>query len=148
MVTLVTTVFGGCVAGLSFARTQAVLDGRGLGVPLSHPGAARVIVASALLAPVCALTGMALGAVIRHTPATMIASFVVLQILPVVLSEGRYWSAVAGHALPYRAWLRLTTADHRAPVAFPWTTGGAWTVLAVWTLVPALPGGCVRGRDQ
>ncbi|MFD4835413.1 hypothetical protein ACFWPV_37100 [Streptomyces uncialis] len=59
VVTLVTTVFGGCVAGLSFALTQAVHDGRGLGVPLSHPGAARVIVASALLAPVCALTGMA-----------------------------------------------------------------------------------------
>lgn len=149
VVTVVTSLFGVCVAGLSFAATQTILDGRGLGVPLSHPGAARVILASALLAPVCALTGMALGAVIRHTSATMIASFVVLQVLPLVLSDGRYWSAVAGHALPYRAWLRLTTSDHRAPVDFPWTTGGAWTVLAVWTLVPALVTVvCVRRRDQ
>ncbi|WP_306326473.1 ABC transporter permease subunit [Streptomyces venezuelae] len=129
-------LFGALVAGGSFFLTQAILDGKGLGVPLGHPGAGRVILASALLAPVCALAGMALGTVVRHTAATMITTVGVLLVLPIVLTDGRHWSATAGHALPYRAWLRLV--DVRSlPADFPWTTGGAWTVYVVWTLAAA-----------
>ncbi|MFF2023154.1 hypothetical protein ACFVW2_15320 [Streptomyces sp. NPDC058171] len=73
---------------------------------------------------------------------------VVTALLPLFLTDGRHWSAVAGHALPCRAWLRLVDVDH-APVAFPWTTGGAWTVYAVWACaagVTAVIG--VHARDQ
>lgn len=55
VVTVVTTVFGAFVAGVSSAVTQAILDGRDAGVSISAPGAFRVVLASALLAPVCAL---------------------------------------------------------------------------------------------
>ncbi|MFI9115214.1 ABC transporter permease [Streptomyces venezuelae] len=130
------TLFGALVAGGSFFLTQAILAGKDLGVPLGHPGAGRVVLASALLAPVCALAGMALGAVVRHTAATMITTVGVLLVLPVVLTDGRHWSATAGHALPYRAWLKLV--DFRSlPTDFPWTTGGAWTVYVVWILAAA-----------
>ncbi|MFE9661106.1 ABC transporter permease subunit [Streptomyces sp. NPDC005955] len=148
VVTVVTTVFGTVVAGLSFAVTQALFDRRDVGVSLGDPGALRVVVASALLAPVCALAGLALGAVIRHTASTMMTTVVVTALLPLFLTDGRHWSAVAGHTLPYRAWLRLVDVDH-APVAFPWTTGGAWTVYAVWACaagVIAVIG--VHARDQ
>ncbi|WP_411101130.1 hypothetical protein [Streptomyces sp. x-45] len=81
--------------------------GRGAGISISYPGALRVVVASALLAPVCAVAGMAIGSVIRHTSATMIVSVAVILVLPIVFTDGRHWSAVAGHATLYQAWLRL-----------------------------------------
>ncbi|GAA2735181.1 ABC transporter permease [Actinocorallia aurantiaca] len=148
VVAAVTTVFGAFVTIASFGLTQAILDARGAGVPISHPGALRVVLASALLAPVCSLAGLALGTVIRKTAATMVASVVVLFVAPVALTDDRHWSAVAGHATPYQAWLRLAGAGD-VPTAFPWTTGGAWTVYAVWALTAAvLTIAAVRRRDQ
>lgn len=136
VVTVATTTFGAFVTTASFCLTQAILNGRGLGVSITYPGALQVVLASALLAPVCALTGMALGAVIRQTAATMTASVGVLVVVPLMLTDGRYWSAVAAHATPYRAWFRLV-ATHPQPTEFPWTTTGAWTVYAVWALAAA-----------
>jgi ABC-2 type transport system permease protein len=144
----VTTVFGIIVAVTSFALTQAILGRRHAGVSLGDPGALRVVLASTLLAPVCALTGLALGALLRQTAATMTATVVVLVALPAVLSDGRHWSALLSHALPYQAWLRLTT-PHPSPTPFPWTTGGAWTVYAAWALASAvLAVTSVHRRDQ
>ncbi|MFD6337087.1 ABC transporter permease [Streptomyces sp. NPDC060131] len=144
----ITTVFGVFVAGASFALTQAILGARDVGVPIGHPGALTVVVASALLAPVCALAGLALGAVIRHTAATMTATVAVLVLLPLVFTDGRRWSAVISHALPTEAWIRLTEADH-SRTAFPWTASGAWTVYAVWALAAAvLAVLSVHRRDQ
>ncbi|WP_369191555.1 ABC transporter permease [Streptomyces sp. R08] len=148
VVTVVTTVFGVVVAGVSFAVTQAILDRREAGVSIGDPGALRVVLASALLAPVCALAGLALGAVIRHTASTMIISVVVILVLPLFLTDGRHWSAVAGHTLPYRAWLRLVDVNY-SPIAFPWSTGGAWTVFAVWAgAACAIAVTSVHRRDQ
>jgi hypothetical protein len=148
VVTVVTTVFGMAVAGVSFAVTQAILDHRGAGVSIGEQGAFRVVLASALLAPVCALTGLALGAVIRHTASTMITSVVVLLVLPLFLTDGRHWSAVAGHALPYRAWLRLVDVNY-SPSAFPWSIGGAWTAYTVWACAAcAIAVTSVHRRDQ
>ncbi|ONK11674.1 ABC transporter permease [Streptomyces sp. MP131-18] len=148
VVTVAATVFGALVAGVSFALTQTILDRRGAGVSLGDPGAVRVVLASALLAPVCALAGLALGAVVRHTAATMTTSVVVVLVLPLAFTDGRYWSAVAGHALPYRAWLRLVD-DGRSPTPFPWTAGGAWTIYAVWACAAcALAVAGPRHRDQ
>ncbi|QKW10005.1 ABC transporter permease [Streptomyces sp. NA04227] len=148
VVAVVTTLFGVVVSGVSFAVTQAILERRDAGVFLGEPGALRVVLASALLAPVCALAGLALGAVVRHTAATLIITVVVVLVLPLFLTDGRRWSAVAGHTLPYKAWLRLVDI-HYAPPAYPWSTGGAWTVYAVWAcaaVVLAVVG--VHRRDQ
>ncbi|MFZ3561309.1 ABC transporter permease subunit [Streptomyces sp. BH055] len=148
VVTALTTVFGAIVAGASFGLTQAILGGRDAGVSLGHPGALRVVVASALLAPVCAVTGMAVGSLIRHTSATMIAVVAVVLVLPLVFTDGRHWSAVAGHATLYQTWLRLVeVAPHHTD--FPWTTGGAWIVYAAWALAAAgLAIAGARRRDQ
>ncbi|QEU90737.1 ABC transporter permease subunit [Streptomyces kanamyceticus] len=131
VVAAVTAALGVLVAGASFWLTQAILSGRDAGVPISHPGAWRVVVASALLAPVAALAGLALGALLRHAGSAVVAAFVLLVVLPGVLSDERHWSAVAGHTLPYRAWLRLVETG-APPSPYPWTTGGAWLVLALW----------------
>ncbi|WP_326615103.1 hypothetical protein OIE62_05570 [Streptomyces scopuliridis] len=87
-----------------------------MGVPIGDPGALPVVLASALLAPVCALAGLALGAVIRHTAATMTATVAVLVLLPLVLTDGRHWSAVLDHAMPYQAWIRLSARPLADPL--------------------------------
>ncbi|MGW3420343.1 ABC transporter permease [Streptomyces phaeochromogenes] len=148
VVTAVTTVFGAVVAAASFGLTQAVLSGRHIGVPIDHPGALRVIVASALLAPVSALLGMALGTLIRHSAATMTANVVILLLLPLVFSADRHWAALVDHALPTGAWIRLVDVDQQA-VAYPWTLTGAWTVYALWALAAAAVAvTSVQRRDQ
>jgi len=143
LVTAVMTVYGALVAGASFAATQAILDTRDIGVPLSHPGALRVVAASALLAPVCALAGMALGAVIRHSATTMVAATAVLLLIPSFITDRYQWTAAVRHAQPVNAWNRL------ADIAFghdpftlipphPATVTGAWITFAAWAAVAAI----------
>ncbi|MFC8507554.1 ABC transporter permease [Streptomyces sp. NPDC057411] len=148
VVTAVMTGFGLTVAGASFWASQAVLSLRGVGLPVGHPGAVRVVTASALLAPVCALVGMALGTLLRRGAATILGSVVLLLVVPAVISEKRHWSAVLAHLQPRSAWQRLLQiGDWPAP--FPWTVGGAWLVYGVWALAAAAVTVCaVRYRDQ
>lgn len=139
--------FGAVVAGGSFWATQAVLSLRDTGVSLGHPGAVRLVLASALLAPVCALAGMALGALVRRGAAAVVGAVVLLLLLPAVLSEERHLTAVLGHAMPLQAWRRLAGEGAMGP--FPWTTGGAWMVYGAWAVVSVLVTGVVvRRRDQ
>ncbi|MEV0124521.1 ABC transporter permease [Streptomyces sp. NPDC050703] len=147
VVAAATAATGAVAAGLSFWLTQTILDGRGLGVPIGHPGAWRLVAASALLAPVSALTGMALGALLRHVGAALVAVFALLLLLPGMLGDDRHWTAVAGHATPYQAWLRLAEAGE-ATARYPWTAAGAWLTLALWSLAAAaVTVGTVDRRD-
>ncbi|TXS57400.1 ABC transporter permease [Streptomyces sp. t39] len=150
VVAAVTTGFGALVAAVSFAATQTILGTRGAGVPLDHPGALRVVVASALLAPVAALAGVAVGAVVRHGAGSVVGCVVVLLLLPLLLTDDRHWSAVLGHALPYQAWLRLTDVPYGPEgLAHPWSVAGAWTVYALWAAVAtAVAITSVQRRDQ
>ncbi|MEU8954679.1 ABC transporter permease [Streptomyces sp. NPDC048518] len=132
----VMTVFGAVVAGGSFWLTQAILAGRGIGVSIGHPGAWSLVVASALLAPVSALVGMALGALLRQSGTTLVALFVLMLLLPVALSDDRHLTAVVGHAMPYKAWLFFAEPG-RPDVLFPSTSTGAWLVLAIWPVAAA-----------
>ncbi|MET7648145.1 ABC transporter permease [Streptomyces sp. NPDC005426] len=149
VLTVVTTVFGAFVALASFASTQAILSGRDASISLAYPGAVRLVVASALLAPVAALAGLAIGAVIRHTGGSVIGCVVVLLLLPMVLSDRRHLTAVLQHTLPFSAWERLSASDLHAAVLFPWTVSGAWTVYALWALLASTVAVfAVHRRDQ
>ncbi|TXS37871.1 ABC transporter permease subunit [Streptomyces sp. OR43] len=149
VLTAVTTVFGALVALASFASTQAILSGRDASVTLGHPGAVRVVVASALLAPVAAIAGLAIGAVIRHTGGAVIGCVVVLLLLPTVLSDRRHLTAMLRHTLPLSAWERLSASDLHAPALYPWTVSGAWTVYAAWALLAGTVAvTVVHRRDQ
>ncbi|WP_199551181.1 ABC transporter permease subunit [Streptomyces sp. N35] len=144
----VSTVFGLLLATASFFGTQAILGAREAGIDIGHPGALQVLLGSALSAPVCALAGFALGALIRQTASTMIATLTVLLILPMFLTDGRYLSALLGHATPYQAWMRLADPGYTAG-EFPWTTAGAWSVYAGWAVAAVVVAMvAVRRRDQ
>jgi hypothetical protein len=139
VITVVLTVFGAAVAAVSFGITQAILSGRHAGVSLSYPGALRVVVASALFAPLSALVGAAVGAIVRQSAAAVSASFVILLVLPLLIRDGSHLSAVIAHALPYDAWNRLVAVPYPpAGTAYPWTVTGAWIVFAVWAVVAAV----------
>ncbi|MFJ5829279.1 ABC transporter permease [Streptomyces sp. NPDC093089] len=149
VVTVVQTVFGAVVAGASFWSTQAVLSTRDIGLPITHPGAPRIVAASALLAPVCAVAGMALGALLRKSALSIVGSVVLLLLLPAVLSDRRHLTAVLAHATPLHAWQRLADAGPAVEELFPWSAGGAWLVYALWALGgAAVTVLAVRNRDQ
>ncbi|MFG2171766.1 ABC transporter permease [Streptomyces niveus] len=135
VVTAVTTALGAVAAVTSFAVTQAILSGHHVGLPFDYPGAARVMVASALLAPVCALVGLGLAALIRHTATTIVSLTLLLLVLPSLLNEGRYATASLLHALPQGAWAELVTVgESPVPVAHPTTIAGSWLVYGLWAL--------------
>ncbi|MFF3686086.1 hypothetical protein [Streptomyces sp. NPDC002187] len=60
--------------------TQAVI-----GLSLGHPGAFRAVAA------VCALIGMGLGALIRHTATTLVTYTGILLLLPFLLNDRHRW---------------------------------------------------------
>jgi hypothetical protein len=143
VVTAVMTVYGAVVAGASFAASQAILDGRGAGVSIDHPGAWRVVAASALLAPVSALTGFGIGALIRHSATTMVLTTFVQLLLPAFVTDHYHWTACVRNALPYNAWVRLVdvgygTHPFTLAAKYPTTVAGAWVVFGVWAAVSAV----------
>ncbi|RFC78118.1 ABC transporter permease [Streptomyces sp. AcE210] len=145
----VTAVFGTVVALVSFHLTQAILGLRDVGVPIGHPGALRTVLASALLAPVCALVGMGIGTLLRHAGTSMAGGVLVLLIAPFFFSEDHHWSAVLHHALPMSAWRRLVEIPFTAEIPYPWTATGAWIVYVAWALgAVALSVTVVHRRDQ
>ncbi|MFF2845637.1 ABC transporter permease [Streptomyces sp. NPDC058001] len=150
VVTVVMTAYGVVVAGGSFWLTQAILAGRDVGISITYPGVVWGVLASALLAPVSALVGFGLGALIRHSATTIVANVVVLLLVPNFLSDDRYWSATLNHALPFRAWQRLLQLDAPLPtpqLPYPATgVAGSWLVFGMWGLVAGVVAVVVVGR--
>jgi len=108
------TALGTIIATASFAVSQSILDGWHAGFPIAHPDALRALTASALLAPVCALIGLGLGILIRHSAATMVTSTFTLLMLPPIFSSGTHWSADVRNAMVQSAWGRLCASVTRA----------------------------------
>ncbi|MFF1379274.1 ABC transporter permease [Streptomyces sp. NPDC058308] len=144
------TAVGALISLGSFLTAQAVLSTEQAGVPLTHPGVLRALVASALLTPLCALIGLALGFLLRHGAATMIASTFVLLILPTLFSTSTRWSATVNHSTLLAAWKRLVQNWGPTPddLAFMPTVPGSWLVYALWPLIGLTPAVVlVRRRD-
>ncbi|MER8186480.1 ABC transporter permease [Kitasatospora sp. NPDC094015] len=143
------TVLGAVVATGSFFASQAVLDGQHAGVGFTHPGVARALVAATLVAPVAALTGLGLGALIRHGGATVAAVAFTLLMLPTMLSSGTRWSADLRNAMVTTAWGRLAQNwDTSGTLGYPPTVAGSWAVYLLWPLVSvAVAVLLVRRRD-
>jgi len=65
----VTLITGEVVAFSSFFADQAILAGHHLSVGISDPGVPGAVLATGVLLCVCALIGVAIGAIVRHTRA-------------------------------------------------------------------------------
>jgi hypothetical protein len=144
------TAVGTAASTGSFLVSQAILDGHHAGVPITHPGVFRALVASALLAPVCALVGLGLGVLLRHAAGTMVTSVFTLLMLPTMFSESNRWSADIKHALVSAAWNRLVQNWGPEPgsLGYTATVPGSWIVYTLWPLITiALAVLVVRRRD-
>jgi hypothetical protein len=126
--------YGLVIAAISFGATQTILSERNAGVSIAHPAALRVIVASAVFAPVCALVGLGIGALVRHSATSMVATVVVLMLLPFFFTDKYRWSADVLNGLPHSAWYRLS-AEQFAHMPRGLSMPGAWFVLAAWAVV-------------
>ncbi|MGN9792914.1 ABC transporter permease [Streptomyces sp. OZ13] len=140
VMTAVMLVLGVVVAGASFGVTQAILrDHHGLS--LGDPGALRAVAAAALLAPLCALVGMALGALVRHAAGTVVAVVGVLLLLPALFQGETYrWVKEIGNAMPLSAWQALVRNPERdySMSKYPVSVTEAWIVFGAWSLLAAI----------
>ncbi|HEY3505769.1 MAG TPA: hypothetical protein VGN37_23645 [Actinocatenispora sp.] len=140
--------FGVVVAGGSFVASQGILAGRGINVTLADPGVLRGVVASALLAPVCGLAGLAIGAVIRYTAGSIVTTVALLLLFPALLEDRRYLTAVILHAQPYGSWGALHGLDTQHLSPYPATTVGSWLGYGIWALASVVVAALVvRRRD-
>ncbi|MCU7725315.1 ABC transporter permease [Actinoplanes sp. KI2] len=134
----VMTGYGAIVSSISFVAVQAILAGRSASAPVSDPHAMRVIVASTLLVPVCALTGLAVGSVVRHSASSIVGTVVVLLLLPLLFVSKQAWSAAIKRSLPHSAWYHLSAEQLAGPMnGIPTTNVGAWAVFAAWAVAAA-----------
>ena len=78
----VAALAAGELLGLAcFLITQAILSGKHQGVSLSHPGAARAVLAAGFVLAASALVGVGAGAIIRHTAGAIAAALTVVYLL-------------------------------------------------------------------
>ncbi|MFF3334798.1 ABC transporter permease [Streptomyces sp. NPDC002888] len=130
------TALGVVAALLSYGAAQAVLSGEDVGVGLGHPGIVRLLIASAALAPVAALVGMGLAALIRHSVLTIVVTIALLFVIPSVINGQSHFGASLLHMTILQAWRRIGY-DQAVGEMWPWTVGGAYIVLVVWSLIAA-----------
>ncbi|MFV2101480.1 hypothetical protein [Micromonospora sp. LOL_024] len=135
VLTGVMTLLGLLGAAAAFTVSQVILADVDAGMSVGDPGALRGIAASALLVPLCALVGMALAALIRHTAPAIVTAATVLLLLPTAVNDDERWSALLRQAMPVPAWQRLVEPGAPPPWltdVHPATVSGAWTTYALW----------------
>ena len=125
----VTLAAGELVAFVSFFLVQAVLAGHHQGVSLSRPGVPGAVLAAGLLLCVCALLGLALGAIIRHTAGGIAATIAVIVLPGIVALLPPPWSGRLGRFTLVEA-ARQVTALH--PAANLFSPGLSLLVVLAW----------------
>lgn len=133
------TVPGAVIAAGSYAINEAVLSGYHVSIPVSGADMARLLLSTTLVIPLCALAGMALGAVIRNTPATIVAVCVLFVFTPLAFkSASTRWVVDAANAMPFSFFARLAVAGSAHLVGGAESVTAAWTALAVWLAASAI----------
>jgi ABC-type transport system involved in multi-copper enzyme maturation permease subunit len=138
LVTAITLVLGVIVSTTSFFTTNAMLASRHVGLSINDPGCWRAVASYALIVPVCALIGMAFGAVLRHATASISAVVGLLFIVPMLFGGDRYrLLKEIGNCLPLHALERLTLNPNGLTSLgkYPGTVAGSWIALAAWAVV-------------
>jgi hypothetical protein len=134
-----TAVLTAVMAGFGVAVTGEVygLSSRHVSLALTAPGVAALLVSTVVLMPLCALIGMAFGALIRNTAASMVAVCAFFLMVPLLFkSPTTRWSIDVGNALPCYAWARLGLLGHGKVVGGE-TFTAALAAFVLWPLVSA-----------
>jgi ABC-2 type transport system permease protein len=139
-------VAGEVLAFACFFLTQALLSGRHHGVSLAQPGVPGAVLAGGFVLCACALTGIGLGAIVRHTPGAIAATLgVVYGLGALCLVLPAPWKADAGRfTMPFAA--SQVVALHPQPGLF--SPAVSLLVIAAWPAAALLAAGlAVTRRD-
>jgi ABC-2 type transport system permease protein len=139
-------VAGELLAFACFLLTQAILASSHRGLALSHPGALRAVLAAGLVLAACAVAGVGVGAVIRHTAGAIAAAVTVIYLLAVLcLVLPSPWGDRLGRfTLPFAAYQLITV--HPQPGLL--SPGLSMLVLISWPAAALLAAALVIvGRD-
>ena len=117
------------VAFASFGLVQAVLAGHHQGVSLGHPGVPGAVLSAGLLLCVCALLGLALGAIIRHTAGGIAATIAVILVPGIAALLPSPWDGRIGRFTLLEA-AQQVSALH--PAADLFSPGWSLLVLLAW----------------
>jgi ABC-2 type transport system permease protein len=103
-------IAGELLAFACFCFTQAILSRHHRGLALSHPGALRAVLAAGFVLAACAVAGVGLGAVLRHTAGAIAAAVTVIYLLAVLcLALPSPWNfRLGGFTLPFAAYQLVT----------------------------------------
>ncbi|MBY8872787.1 hypothetical protein K7640_13175 [Micromonospora sp. PLK6-60] len=132
----------------AFWLSQAILAGRHAGASIAEPQALRAVAASALLLPLCALIGLGVGALVRHTAPAIVVTTTLLLLLPLAFDITNRWTAAIHNALPVPAWERLVANPYIALNEHLATVPGSWVVFAVWPVVATVVAALVVHRRE
>jgi ABC-2 type transport system permease protein len=123
-------VTGEVLAFACFFLTQAILTGKHGGLSLAHPGALRAVLAAGLTLAACALVGVGVGAVIRHTAGAIAAAVTIVYLLAAAcLALPAPWNVRLGRfTLPFAAYAEVTAH----PPAGSLSAGLSLLILLAW----------------
>jgi ABC-2 type transport system permease protein len=140
-------VAGELLAFGCFFLTQAILSGRHRGLALSRPGVPGAVLAAGLVLAACALLGVGLGAVIRHTAGAIAASVGLIYLLGLLcLVLPAPWSNSLGRfTMPFAAY-QLVSLHPASRLLSP---GLSVVVVLAWPAAALLAAAIMIGRrDQ
>jgi ABC-2 type transport system permease protein len=137
-------VAGEVLVFVTFFLTQAIMAGHHRGLSLSSPGAARAVLAAGLLLAVGALTGLGLGAIVRHTAGAIVATIAVIYLLGAAcLALPAPWNTSIGRfTLPFAAYQLIS--QHRQAVLL--SPGLSLLILLAWPVAVLTVAGFLLAR--
>jgi ABC-2 type transport system permease protein len=137
-------VVGELLAFTCFFLTQAILSGRHGGLSVARPGVPGAIAAAGLALAACAVTGLAAGAIIRHTAGAIAAAITVVYLLAALcLLLGSPWDTRLGRFTMPLAAYQLVSQHPQAGLLSP---ALSLLVLLAWPTVALFAAGAVLTR--
>lgn len=141
---LAALVVGELLAFACFLTTQAILSGRHGGLSLSAPGVPGAVLAVGLALAACAVLGVAVGAVIRHTAGAIAAAITVVYLLAALcLLLPSPWSTRLGRLTMPLAAYQLASQHAQAGLLSP---AFSLLVLLAWPAIAVLAAAIVLVR--
>jgi ABC-type transport system involved in multi-copper enzyme maturation permease subunit len=118
---LAATVVGVASSIITFVLGQAILSTKGLGVPLTHPGAWRAVVGAGLYLTILGLMSLAVGTIIRRTAGSIATVFGVVFVLPILVAQlPSSWGDPIAKYLPSAAGLAIVGNERGVSALSPW----------------------------
>jgi ABC-2 type transport system permease protein len=137
-------VTGEVLAFACFFLTQAIFTGKHGGLSLAHPGALRAVLVAGCTLAACALVGVGVGAIVRHTAGAIAAAVTVVYLLGAAcLALPQPWNVRLGRfTLPFAAYAEV--AAH--PPAGLLSAGLSLLILIAWPAAALLTAAIVLTR--